>query len=78
MLCPDASDSFRGAGQPPRRRRPIELLNARWHDPTGAHRPAWCPACGTDIQSRDRTTQMNGALYHARCLPDDPRTRDQT
>jgi hypothetical protein len=54
------------------RRGRIELLNARWHNPAGRHRPASCPACGANIGINDRTEYRDGALYHLRCFAHGP------
>ena len=50
----------------------IELLNARWHNPAGRHRPGSCPACGVYIGINDRTEYRDGALYHLRCFARGP------
>jgi hypothetical protein len=50
----------------------VELLNARWHNPAGRHRPGSCPACGAYIGINDRTGYRDGALYHLRCFPHGP------
>jgi hypothetical protein len=54
------------------RRGRIELLNARWHNPVGRHRPGSCPACGVYIGINDRTEYRDGALYHLRCFAHSP------
>src|ERR671910_3452017 len=54
------------------RRGRIELLNARWHNAAGRHRPCSCPAGGAHIGINDRTEYRDGALHHLRCFAHRP------